>query len=61
MAPGHLEEPERPHTLYFQIENLSFPPKPLSLKERINIQQQMFNKGHYIYKYEQNPPVKDEI
>lgn len=34
---------------------------PLSLKERINIQQQMFSKGHYIYKYEQNPPAKDEI
>lgn len=32
-----------------------------SLKEDINFQQQMFRKGHYIYKYEQNPPVKDEI
>lgn len=55
IACRHLEEPESPYVVYFQVDKVEFSFHtflflPHSLEEWINFHQWMFSKGHYIFK-----------
>lgn len=65
IACRHLEEPESPYAVYFQVYKVEFSFHtflflPHSLEEWINFHWWMFSKGHYIFKYDQNHPLKHE-